>query len=95
LSKNRLILEVSEWCKRAAGRLGMTHREKQPQVVQVMRPVHVDFIGNSVELGQLALALRIGDRVRVHCNDGLLVAEKVSETQFKLLDSKPTADLIH
>jgi hypothetical protein len=95
MSKNLLILAVSDWCKRTAGRLRMTKRKKQSQVARVVQPLHIDFIGNSVELGQLAKALRIGDRVRVHCNDGLLVAEKISETQFKLINSEPIAGLVH
>lgn len=95
MSKNRLILAVSEWCRRTAGRLWKTGREKQSQIARASNPLHIDFIGNSVELGQLAKALKIGDRVRVHCNDGLLVAEKVSETQFQLIDSEPIAGLVH
>jgi hypothetical protein len=95
MSRNRLILAVSDWCKRIAGRLRMTGREKQSQVAQVSCPVHVNFIGNSVELGQVAKALKIGDRVRVHCNDGLLVAEKISETQFQLIDAQPLAGLVN
>lgn len=93
--KNRVIVAVSDWCKRTAGRFGMTGGQKQPQVAQVSCPVHVNFIGNSVELGQLAKALKIGDRVRVHCNDGLLVAEKISETQFQLIDAQPLAGLVN
>lgn len=95
MSKNRLILAVSEWCRRTTGRLGMTGREKQSQIARASNPLHIDFIGNSVELGQLAKALRIGDRVRVHCNDGLLVAEKISETQFQLIDAQPLAGLVN
>lgn len=48
-----------------------------------------------MELGQLAKALKIGDRVRVHCNDGLLVAEKISESQFQLIDAQPIAGLVN
>ena len=95
MPKNRLILAIVDLCKRTARRWRVSGREKQSHVAKVMRPVHVDFIGNSVELGHLANALKIGDRVRVHCNDGLLVAEKVSETQFRLIDSKSIVELIH
>lgn len=95
MSKNRLISAVSEWCKRTAGRLRLIGREEQSQVPPPSNPLHVSFFGNSVELGQLAKALKIGDRVRVHCDDGLLVAEKISETQFQLIDSEPIAGLVH
>jgi hypothetical protein len=95
MSRNRLILAVSDWCKRTAARWRMTGSEKPSQVAQVSCPVHVNFIGNSVELGQVAKALKIGDRVRVHCNDGLLVAEKISETQFQLIDAQPLAELVN
>jgi hypothetical protein len=95
MSRNRLILAVSDWCKRTAGRLRTAGRQQQSQVAQVSCPVHVNFIGNSVELGKLAKALKIGDRVRVHCNDGLLVAEKISETQFQLIDAQPLAGLVN
>jgi hypothetical protein len=73
----------------------MTGQENQSQLAEDGQPVHVDFIGNSIELGQLVDALRIGDRVRMLCNDGVLVVEKVSETQLRLIDSKPIAELIH
>jgi hypothetical protein len=95
MPKNRVIAAVSDWFKRTAGRLRIAGQEKQSQVAQVSCPVHVNFIGNSVELGQLAKALKIGDRVRVYCNDGLLVAEKISETQFQLIDAQPIAGLVN
>jgi len=95
MPKNRLILAVSAECERTAVGLRMTRQEEESQIAKDMQPVHVDFIGNSIELGQLVDALRIGDRVRVLCNDGVLVAEKISETEVRLIDSKPTAELIH
>jgi hypothetical protein len=95
MSKNRFVSTVSEWCKRTAGRLRLIGQEKQSQVPPASNPLHVSFIGNSVELGQLAKALKIGDRVRVHCSDGLLVAEKITETQFQLIHAEPIAGLVH
>jgi hypothetical protein len=29
--------------------------------------------------------MRIGDRVRAYCDDGVIEAEKVSQTRFKLI----------
>lgn len=95
MPKNRLILAESAACKRTTARLGITGQEKQSQVAEDSQPFHLDFIGNSIELGQLVDALRIGDRVCVLCNDGVLVAQRVSETQLRLIDSKPIAELIH
>jgi hypothetical protein len=40
-------------------------------------------------------SLSIGDRIRVLCEDGVLVAEKVSQTQFELVDSQVLARFIH
>jgi hypothetical protein len=93
--KNRLILAVSAECERTAAGLRLVRQEEESQIAEDSLLVHVDFIGNSVELGELVDALKIGDRVRVLCNDGVLVAEKVSATEVRLIDSKPTADLIH
>jgi len=41
-----------------------------------------------IELEEFIKILNIGDRIRVLCDDGLLVAEKVSETQFELIHSQ-------
>ena len=76
----------------------MVGRENQSEVARVMNvshPVQVDFAGKSVELRELTKVLRIGDRIRVFCDDGVLVAEKISETQFKLIHAETTAELVH
>ena len=39
--------------------------------------------------------LNIGDRIRVLCDDGVLVAEKISQTQFKLIYAQMLSELVH
>ncbi len=76
----------------------MVGRENQSEVARVMNvshPLHVDFPGKSVELRELTKVLKIGDRIRVLCDDGVLVAEKISETQFKLIHAETVAELVH
>jgi hypothetical protein len=58
-------------------------------------PLHADLAGECVELREFAKKLNIGDRIRVLCDDGVLVAEKVSETQFKLIHAEMIAELVH
>ena len=89
-------------CKRTAGRywrgvrgivwsIQNGRRSDQFEVARrtnVRAPVQVDFCGEPIELEEFIEVLRIGDRVRVLCDDGLLVAEKISQTQFKLVHSQ-------
>ena len=103
------LLAVLDWCTRTAGRyrrfagriagqLRMVGRENQSEVARVMNvshPLHLDFAGKSVELRELTKVLRIGDRIRVLCDDGVLVAEKISATQFKLIHAETMAELVH
>ena len=39
--------------------------------------------------------LSIGDRIRVFCDDGVVVAEKISQTQFKEIHVEMMAELVH
>jgi hypothetical protein len=93
---------TADGCRRFAGRIAgqsrMVGQENQSEVARAMdvnHPLHVDLAGKSVELRELTKTLRIGDRVRVFCDDGILVAEKVSETQFELIQAEPMAQLVH
>src|SRR5215472_6189378 len=52
----------------------------------VSHPFKIDSCQQLVELKEFINRLSIGDRVRVLCDDGVLVAEKISETQLKLID---------
>ena len=57
-------------------------------------PVQVDFCGEPIELREFIKVLSIGDRIRVLCDDGLLVAEKISETQCKVIHSEMMDKLV-
>jgi hypothetical protein len=97
------------WYKRAAGRfrrlargiayqLKIVGRRKQfeaAEAIEVSPPFHADFAGSPVELREFTRVLSIGDRIRVLCDDGVLVAEKVSETQFRVIHTQTMAELVH
>ena len=55
----------------------------------------VDFTGHRADFQDLMDALSIGDRLRVLCADGVLVAEKISQRRFKLIHSEMISKLIH
>ena len=98
-----------DWYKKAAGRyrrfagiiadqLRMAERENQSEVARVMNvrhPLPAHFDGKRVELREFIKVLSIGDRIRVLCDDGVLVAEKISETQFKIIHTETMAELVH
>jgi hypothetical protein len=103
------LFAVLNWCMRTAGRyqrlaqriayqLRMMGRRKQFEVTEVIKvspPFHADFAGRRIELREFTRILSIGDRIRVLCDDGVLVAEKVSETQFKVIHAQTMAELVH
>jgi len=83
---------VQDWCKRTTGRYSrvadadpsrMVVRENRSEAVRPI--VQVDFNGGLVEFKQFTKVLRIGDRVRVFCDDGVIEAEKISPKLFKLI----------
>jgi hypothetical protein len=61
----------------------------------VKQPRQVDLCGDSMEFDEVIQTLSIGDRIRVLCDDGVLVAEKISETQFELVHSQAMSQFIH
>ncbi|HEY2547785.1 MAG TPA: hypothetical protein VGI46_17065 [Candidatus Acidoferrum sp.] len=61
----------------------------------VKQRLQVDLNGNPVEFDEIIQSLSIGDRIRVLCDDGVLVAEKISQTQFELVHSQAMSQLIH
>jgi hypothetical protein len=76
----------------------MVGRENQFEVARVINgsdTLHVDCAGRRVEFGEFLKVLSIGDRIRVLCDDGVIVAEKISETGFKLIHAETTAELVH
>jgi len=93
------LLATLDGCKRTAGRywrrvrgivwsVARGRRNDQFEVArltEVRSPVTVDFCGQRIELNEFIKVLSIGDRIRVLCDDGVLVAEKISRTQFKLI----------
>lgn len=96
-------------CKRAASRnlsrtRGVTfptaddHSDEQSEVgslTKVRHRLQVDLAGDRMEFDQFLQNLCIGDRVRVLCDDGVLVAEKISQTQFELIHSETISQFIH
>jgi hypothetical protein len=56
------------------------------------QPFQLDFSSERVELKEFAKTLNIGDRIRMFCDDGVLVAEKISQTQFKVLYSETMSE---
>ena len=100
---------VLDWCKRTVGRYRrvasriadqsrLVGRENQFDAVRAMNASHpllVDLAWERVELKEFTKALSIGDRIRVLCDDGVLVAEKISETQFKFIHAEMMTDLVH
>jgi hypothetical protein len=69
--------------------------------MSIRRPSEADWC-ERIELEELSTdlkgvinKLRIGDRVRVLCDDGVILAEKISEAQFKLIHSLVMSKFIH
>ena len=104
-----LLSDALGWCKRTTGRYwtffggiiwstAPSRRHDQVEGVQSTTVGHPDQIyscGARVELKEFMKVLGVGDRVRVLCDDGVLVAEKISQTQFKLIDSQKASELVH
>ena len=101
-----LPLAALDWCKKTAGRYwrfagGIVwsitdgRRADEFEVSLSKDPVQVDFCGERIELREFIKVLSIGDRIRVLCDDGVLVAEKLSETQFKVIHAETMAELVH
>jgi hypothetical protein len=74
---------------------GQRKQFEAAEVIKVSPPFHADFAGGPVELREFTRVLSIGDRIRVLCDDGVLVAEKISETQFKVIHAQTMAELVH
>jgi hypothetical protein len=103
------LLNALDWCKRTAGRYWTffgeivwsttpSHRHDQVeggQSTMVVHPEQVYFRGERIEFKEFLKTLNTGDRIRVLCDDGVLVAEKISQTQFKLIHSQEASELVH
>ena len=97
-----LCKRIADRCRRFAGRIAdqfrMAGRENQKEVARVMKvrhPLQADFAGKPVELAEFIKTLSIGDRIRVFCDDGVVVAEKISQTQFREIHAETMAELVH
>lgn len=98
-----------DWCRRTARRsLCRTrrvtfstvddHTNEQFEVgslTKVKDGLQVHFRGNRMEFDEFSQSLSIGDRIRVLCDDGVLIAEKISPTQFELIHSQGISPFIH
>jgi hypothetical protein len=96
-----LCKKTADRCRRFAGRIadqlrmaGQENRLEVARVMNVSHPFQVDFAGKPVELSEFIKVLSIGDRIRLLCDDGLLVAEKISETQCKVIHSEMVDKLV-
>jgi hypothetical protein len=58
-------------------------------------PSQAEYCVGPMELEKFIKILGIGDRIRVFCDDGVLVAEKVSQTQFKLIDCQVMSESVN
>jgi hypothetical protein len=58
-------------------------------------PLEIDFFQRRMQLEEFIQVLSIGDRIRVLCDDGVVVAEKISQTQFKLIHCQMMSELVH
>jgi hypothetical protein len=86
-------------CKRTAGRYwrfagGMfgstTDRCRHEQIA-----VPIDSCQQLIKFNELINVLRVGERIQVFCDDGVIVAEKISQTQFKLIHCQAMSELVH
>ena len=100
------VLEVWERTVRvfrrfAVGVVGQSRTLRQANSFAMARStndfqtVQIDLRGGIDEFGRFTKAMRIGDRVRAFCVDGVIEAEKVSRTRFKLIYKVETTGPIH
>lgn len=60
--------------------------------VNVGQSLWKNLCGQWIELNEVIKILSIGDRIRVLCDDGVLV---VSQTEFRRIDSQRMSTLLH
>lgn len=104
-----LLSAMRDWCKRTAARywqgvsgivwpMSSGHRKGPFEAVgrvNIGQSPRKNLCGQWIELNEVIKVLRIGDRIRMLCDDGVLVAEKVSQTEFRLIDSQRMSKLVH
>lgn len=92
--------QMADRCLRVAGEMVSSIRRrlnpfKVEERTKAGHPLEIGCRQNHMELQEFIKVLSIGDRIRVLCDDGVLVAEKISQTQFKLIDCQMASKLIH
>ena len=94
-----LCKRVGEICRGFVGTIAdhfrKAGRENQMEVVMASHPLQADFSGTPLDLTEFIKTLSIGDRVRVFCDDGVVVAEKISQTQFREIHAETLSELVH
>ena len=97
---------VLDWCRKTTGRyrrfagagqLRMVGREDRLEAARSIndsKRLHSDFDRGLIEFKQFIEVLRIGDRVRVFCDDGVIEAEKISPQLFELIYAVETTGSI-
>lgn len=101
------LATMLDQCKRTAARyrrfvgadqLSLVGQEDQfegGQTADSSQPLYVECDGDRVELDEFIRILRIGDCIRVFCDDGVVVAEKVSHHQLKLIHVRTMSESVH
>jgi len=76
-------------------------RNRRNDPLEVARPMEIshllqtDSCHQPMELEDLIDVLSVGDRIRILCDDGVVVAEKTSHTRFELIQCQTMSELIH
>lgn len=55
----------------------------------------IDCHGDAVQFEEFMQKLNIGDRVEIMCDDGVLVAEKISKTRFEIASTQSMSPFLH
>ena len=86
-------------CKRIAGRYwrfaGGTFRSTTARRRPDQLEVPIGSCQQLIKFNELIGVLRVGERIQVLCDDGVIVAEKISHTQFKLIHCQAMSELVH
>lgn len=97
-----LCKRAADRCRRFANRIAdqfrMARREDRIEVARVLKashPIQADFTGKAVDLKEFVKTLNIGDRIRVFCDDGIVLAEKISQTQFREINAETMSEMVH
>lgn len=93
-AKNKYL----RWTKRATLSTVDDRANEQFEIgslTKIKGRLHVDLGSHRMEFERFCQSLSIGDRIRVLCDDGVLVAEKISPTQFRPIHSQAMSQFTH